>query len=192
MIITLFGPPGAGKGTQGKLLGATLGIPHLSTGDMLREIAAEDSDLGRDISRTLAAGHFVSDAMAGAMISNRTAREDCTNGFILDGFPRTVPQVHTLDKLLADQGRTLDLVLMLSVKADALSARIAERARTSKIKRDDDTPEVLVERLRIYEAQTEPVIATYRDRKALQSVSGDAPVEAVLKSILDILPSSGH
>lgn len=184
MIITLFGPPGAGKGTQGKLLAQHFGIPHLSTGDMLREIAIDGSDLGRDIAATLARGHFATDEMVCQMISKRTARSDCANGFILDGFPRTVPQVAALDSLLQDQERQLTSAVMLNVPDVVLIERVAERAATSAVKRADDDPAILTERLSVYWEKTSPVIALYQQAQKLQTIDGSAPIADVLRELI--------
>ncbi|MFZ3584480.1 adenylate kinase [Loktanella sp. DJP18] len=184
LIITLFGPPGAGKGTQGAKLSTRFLIPHLSTGDMLREIATGDTDLGRTIAATLARGQFATDEMVVAMISNRISHPDCKDGFILDGFPRTVPQAIALDTMLANRGLSLTAALMLDVADAILVSRIAARAAGSASARTDDKPLVLVERLRIYREKTAPVIAHYAAAGVLQTIYGQNSPDDVFIDIL--------
>jgi len=183
MIITLLGPPGSGKGTQGKLLSRALGLPHLSTGDMLRDIVASDSDLGREIAAVIDRGHFISDEMARDMVADRLDAPECAQGVILDGFPRTLPQVSLLDDILVVRERQLDAALLFEVPEEVLVARIAERGDG----RLDDRPEVIAERLAVYHQKTRPVIETYRGVGALQVISGDQSPDAVLEACLRLL-----
>ena len=183
MIITLLGPPGAGKGTQGKLLARALGLPHLSTGDMLRDIVASGSDLGARIAAVIDKGHFISDEMARDMVAARIDEPDCARGVILDGFPRTLPQVALLDEILAERGRELSAALLLEVPQEDLIARISARGDG----RADDHPEIIAERLAVFREKTQSVIDAYRASGALQAVPGAQAPEQVLKASLERL-----
>lgn len=183
MIITLLGPPGSGKGTQGKLLSEALALPHLSTGDMLRDLVASGSALGREIAAVIDRGHFISDAMARDMVATRLDAPDCAGGAILDGFPRTLPQVHLLRKILSDRDRKLDAALLFEVPEEILVERIAGRGDG----RADDQPEVIAERLTVYRQKTQPVIDAYREAGALQAISGNQAPDAVLSDCLAAL-----
>jgi len=183
MIITLLGPPGAGKGTQGKLLSQALGLPHLSTGDMLRDIVASGSDLGARIAAVIDKGHFISDEMARDMVAARISEPDCARGVILDGFPRTLPQVALLDEILIERGTNLAAALLLEVPQEALIARITGRGDG----RADDRPEIIAERLTVFREKTQPAIEAYRASGTLKMVSGAQAPEDVLKASLEIL-----
>ena len=187
MIVILFGPPGAGKGTQGALLRDRLGLPHLSTGDMLREIVAGDSELGREIGATLARGAFADSAMVLAMVEDRIRRPDCDAGFVLDGFPRTLPQALALDDLLAREGRPLDVAIQLLVGPDAVAHRLLGRAAASGNPRPDDRAEVIPARLERYRDQTGPAIEHYRSTRRLASLDGQRNVESVHRGVVQLL-----
>lgn len=184
MIITLFGPPGAGKGTQAQRLSAKFNIPHLSTGDMLRDIAKSHSKIGQAIAETLAQGHFVSDEMALDMVKERISRPDCAQGFILDGFPRTVPQARDLSALLASLDRTLTAAICLEVPDKILTQRILGRAQDSDEARSDDKPAIIRERLEVYRLKTSPVLDLFRNQGRLAVVDGNRLPDQVFEDLL--------
>jgi adenylate kinase len=187
MRIVLLGPPGAGKGTQAKELVSKYGIVQLSTGDLLRAAVAAGTPVGLKAKDVMARGELVPDAVVVAIVAERIARPDAKRGFILDGFPRTVPQAEALDRLLAKKGLRLDAVVELKVDPDILIRRIEHRVEQSKLRgealRADDNPEVLKQRLAAYGAQTAPLVAYYRNQGALRTVDGMASVDEVTSAI---------
>lgn len=187
MNIILLGPPGAGKGTQAKLLEDTRGMKQLSTGDMLRAEIAAQSPLGQKVKAIMDAGSLVSDEIVIEMISNRIEQPDCSKGFILDGFPRTVAQAEALDKMLADKGKKLDAIIQLVVDENALLARIEKRAAESAVVRADDNADALKKRLVAYNEQTAPIIPYYDAKGMLKKVDGMAAVNIVSEQIDRIL-----
>lgn len=188
MNIILLGPPGAGKGTQAKLLEDTRGMKQLSTGDMLRAEIAAQSPLGQKVKAIMDSGALVSDDIVIEMISNRIDQPDCAKGFILDGFPRTVAQAEALDAMLAKKGRNLDAVIELSVDEGILLSRIQKRAAESAGNvRADDNEEALKKRLGVYREQTAPIIPYYEGKGTLRRVDGMAAIEEVTRQIGDIL-----
>ena len=183
MRLILLGPPGAGKGTQAQRLVQKHGIVQLSTGDMLRAAVQAGSAIGLRAKDIMARGELVPDEMVVAIVSDRIEEPDARKGFILDGFPRTVPQAVALDKMLKDKGLKLDAVIELKVDGGILHKRIASRiaqatARGEALRADDD-PEVLKRRIEAYREQTAPLVDYYRWQGALQSVDGMAPIEKV-------------
>jgi len=187
MRVVLLGPPGAGKGTQAKELVAKHGIVQLSTGDMLRAAVAAGTPVGLKAKDIMARGELVPDAVVVSIVSDRIDQPDAKNGFILDGFPRTVPQAEALDKMLAEKGMRLDAVVELKVDPEILIRRIenrvAEMIARGEAVRADDNPEVLKQRLTSYQAQTAPLVAYYAGKKALRSVDGMAAIPAVTVAI---------
>jgi adenylate kinase len=175
--ILLLGPQGSGKGTQGKLIAADYGIPHIATGDMLRAAIAEDTELGRTVKPIYDSGRLVPDELMIELIRERLGRDDAREGFVLDGFPRTMRQAEALDEMLQEIGRGLDVVLELQVPDEVGRQRMLKRA--SEEGRTDDTPEAIDERLRIYHVETAPLIEYYRSRGNLVGIHGDRSVEEV-------------
>jgi adenylate kinase len=187
MRVVLLGPPGAGKGTQAKALVDRYGIVQLSTGDMLRAAVAAGTPIGLKARDIMARGELVPDDVVVGIVADRIEQPDARHGFILDGFPRTVPQAEALDRMLARKGLKLDAVVELKVDEDMLIRRIENRVfemRTSgQPLRPDDNPEVLRQRLAAYRAQTAPLIAHYAGRGSLRTVDGMASIGEVTAAI---------
>jgi adenylate kinase len=209
MNLILLGPPGAGKGTQAKRLEQKHGLVQLATGDMLRRAVASGSSLGQKVKAIMEAGQLVPDDIIIEMIADRIAAPDCTRGFILDGFPRTVPQAEALDAMLAEHNRKLDHVILMEVDEPALVDRIAGRftcqacgasyherynppkvggrcdicGGTDLVHRADDRPEAVATRLAAYRNQTAPILPYYRARGILRSVDGMAEIDEVTREI---------
>ncbi|MCL6608456.1 MAG: adenylate kinase [Geminicoccaceae bacterium] len=217
MRLVLLGPPGAGKGTQARWLVEHYGIPQLSTGDMLREAVARGSEVGRQAKAVMERGELVSDSIINAIVAERIAQPDCARGFVLDGYPRTLPQAEALDAMLAARGQKLDAVIEIRVEVEALVERIAGRFACAKCgagyhdrfkrpkveglcdvcgsteftRRKDDNPEAVRTRLEAYEAQTAPLLPYYRARGLLRTVDGMAPIQAVTAAIGRVLAETG-
>jgi adenylate kinase len=191
MNIVLLGPPGAGKGTQAARLKEKYQIPQLSTGDMLRAAAAADTEAGKATKGIMDKGGLVPDETVVSIIAERIAAPDAKAGFILDGFPRTVPQAEALDELLASKKAGLDMVIELSVDDAALLERIAKRASETIAQggtvRADDNPEAFKVRLAAYHAQTAPVAAYYAQQRLLTKVDGMAAPDTVANAIEQVL-----
>lgn len=189
MNLILLGPPGAGKGTQAKRLEEKFGIVQLSTGDMLRAAVASGSELGRKAKAIMDAGDLVPDSIVVAMISERVDQPDCAEGFILDGFPRTVAQAEALDAMLAEKGLKIDHVIELAVDEkilfDRIRTRVAETPESER--RADDNEETLRNRLGVYHEQTAPIIPYYKASGALKSVDGMASIDEVSGQLEAIL-----
>jgi adenylate kinase len=205
MILILLGPPGAGKGTQAKLLSVELGVPHISTGDMFRDHKARGTDIGRQVQAIMDAGGLVTDDITNAMVKDRLSRADVEPGFILDGYPRTVGQAGFLDDLLRAAGRSIDRALSYEVAEEMVVERISgrrscpkcgaiyhvsanpparggfcDRDDTALVQRDDDRPENVRLRLEEYGAKTEPLRRFYRERGLLTEVEGVGTPEGIL------------
>jgi adenylate kinase len=195
MRLILLGPPGAGKGTQAQRLVQKYGIVQLSTGEMLRAAVAAQTPVGLQAKDIMASGALVPDEIVIGIISDRLDQPDMKNGFILDGFPRTVPQAAALDELLKRKHIKLDAVIELRVNESALlnrvEARVAEMQARGEEVRIDDTPEVLSKRLANYRAQTEPLIHYYSERRKLLTVDGMMTIEHVTREINRILAAIG-
>jgi adenylate kinase len=191
MRLILLGPPGAGKGTQAQHLVAKYGIVQLSTGDMLRAAVKAGTPLGQKVEGIMASGALCPDDVVVSIVEERIAQPDARKGFILDGFPRTVPQAEALDRMLARHGIALDAVIELRVNEEALirriESRIAEMQKRGEPLRPDDNPDVLHRRLKAYREQTAPLIAYYRDHGMLRSIDGMAPIEHVADAIEEAL-----
>ena len=189
MNIIIFGPPGAGKGTQAQIIVDERGVVQLSTGDMLRSAIAAGTELGMKAKQIMDAGKLVSDEIMVGMISDRMAEDDCANGVILDGFPRTVAQAEALDAMLDGRGVSLDRVIEIQVDEVALFARIEKRAAETGAARSDDNADVLAQRLKVYRTNTAPVLPYYREKGLLMSVDGMQAVEKVSEAIRQCLDS---
>jgi adenylate kinase len=187
MRIILLGPPGSGKGTQAQLLVKRYGIVQLSTGDMLRAAVAAGTPVGLKAKEIMASGGLVPDEVVVGIISDRIEQPDAQNGFILDGFPRTVPQAEALDELLKQKRLALDAVIELRVNESALLSRVETRAAQMRERgeevRADDTPEVLTKRLASYRSQTEPLIHYYSERRKLSTIDGMMAIDEVTRAI---------
>jgi adenylate kinase len=193
MKLILLGPPGAGKGTQSELISKTCGIPQLSTGDMLRAAVKAGTPVGLKAKEVMAAGGLVSDAIVVGIIAERIVEPDCARGFILDGFPRTLPQAAALDQLLKSKDMKLDSVIELKVDDTILASRIEKRAQETLAAggtvRADDNAEALKTRLMAYYRETAPLTGYYFAHGLLKTVDGMAPIADVTRQIDDVL---GH
>ena len=213
MRLVLLGPPGAGKGTQAERIAAKYGIPHLSTGEMLREAVAADTEVGRRAKAIMDAGRLVPDEVMNRLVAERIGQPDAARGFVLDGFPRTVAQAEALDDLLEQRAERLDAVVELAVDDDALVDRISGRFACAKcgagyhdrfrppkadgvcdvcgsrefVRRADDNAETVRARLNAYHAQTAPLLPYYRDKELLAAVDGMAEIEDVSTEIFDTI-----
>ncbi len=213
MKLILFGPPGAGKGTQARRLQETHGIVQLSTGDMLRAEVDSGSELGLQAKEIMEAGQLVPDDLIIAMISSRIDQEDCKDGFILDGFPRTKPQAEALDSMLTEKGLDIDHVIEIKVDDDAVVKRITGRfsctvcgagyhdefqkpekdgicnqcGGTEFTRRADDNAETVTARLRAYHDQTSPIFSYYKEKGLMEEVDGMAEIDAVTEQMNALL-----
>jgi adenylate kinase len=214
MITVLLGPPGSGKGTQAKRLTAERGWPQLSTGDMLRTAIAQGSDLGRQAKAYMDQGSLVPDDVVIGLIRERSRLPDCKSGFILDGFPRTIPQAQALDVMLSEQGCDVDAAVLFAIEDDVLVRRLTGRRTCLKcgamfhlenlppaqegicdqcgtkplVQRDDDRPDVIQKRLAVYHKQTEPLVRYYRDQGKLRTIPADESPELVNTALSQALP----
>ena len=180
-----MGPPGAGKGTQAKVIAGRLSIPAVSTGDIFRANVSQETDLGREAKRYMDAGDYVPDEVTNAMVRDRVAEGDAANGFLLDGYPRTVAQVRELDDMLEASGHSLDAVLVLTVDQEEVIQRLLKRAQDEG--RSDDTEEVVRHRQEVYTEQTAPLIEVYDERGLLVRVDGMGTVDEVTARVLEAL-----
>ena len=187
MRLVLLGAPGSGKGTQAEILKAKLGVPHVSTGDLLRAAVKAGSPLGLKAKAVMEAGQLVSDDIVLGMLEERLAEPDATSGFILDGYPRNVAQCEALQALLARIGQPLEVAIKLDVPSELIVSRIAGRAAAQG--RKDDTPEVVRDRLRVYAEQTEPVAGYFAQAGTLKVVDGVGELAEVSARILAALPA---
>jgi adenylate kinase len=188
MRLVLLGAPGSGKGTQAARLKDFLGIPHISTGDLLRAAVAAGSDLGKQAKTIMDAGQLVPDAMVLGMLEQRVLESDCANGFILDGYPRNVAQANALTVLLEKINQPMDIAVQLDVPFDAIVARCEIRFKQQG--RADDNPEVVRERLRVYALNTAPVVDYYRNQGYLVPIVGVGSLDEVFMRITEALAGS--
>jgi adenylate kinase len=184
MRIVLLGPPGAGKGTQAVLLCRQFGIPHISTGEILREQVSSGSELGKKVKAILDAGELVTDELVMEVVEQRLAHTDCKAGFLLDGVPRTVKQAESLSTYLSGRNEQIQHVVQLLVPEAVLLERIKQRSGAASGARSDDTAEVAARRLQVYWAQTAPVANYYRQVGLLREVDGVGAVDEVTNRIL--------
>ena len=209
MRLVLLGPPGAGKGTQATRIKDRYRIPQLSTGEMLREAVAKGTEVGREAKSIMESGNLVSDEVINRIVAERIDEPDCAGGFILDGFPRTIPQAEALERMLAERGLKLDAVIEIQVDNDELVRRIAGRFSCARcgagyhdsfkptrasgtcdvcgsiefVRRKDDNAETVKSRLAAYEAQTAPLLPYYRGKGLVRAIDGMAPIDEVTASI---------
>jgi len=179
--LILLGAPGSGKGTQAAILSEEMGVPSISTGEMLRDSVSEETDLGKEVEAIMAAGRLVDDQTMEAVVRQRLSQDDCARGFILDGYPRTLGQVESLDSILEENGVELDAVVHIRVEEAELIRRALAR------KRQDDQEQVIRQRLEVYREQTQPLIDCYRKRSHLLLIDGNQSIEEVAASILEAL-----
>ena len=187
--LLLIGPPGAGKGTQAALLAKRFGIPAISTGDIFRENVAGKTELGVEAKGYMDRGEYVPDDLTNALVRDRLSKPDCQDGFLLDGYPRTIDQVHELDDILRENGTKLDIVVQLTADTEEIVSRLANRALEQG--RTDDTPEVIRTRQAVYEEQTAPLIDVYASRSLVAKVDGLGEVKTVTARITEVLGAAG-
>ena len=190
MQLVIMGPPGAGKGTQATLIAEHYGIPAISTGDMFRAMKTADTPLARQVREIMESGGYVSDDITNAIVADRLAHEDCKRGFLLDGYPRTLQQVQTLDDYLAESQRPLNAVISLIADVEEVVARLLRRAVIDG--RSDDNEETIRVRLQVYAEQTEPLLEVYRSRGLLVEVDGHGEVQEVSERIFAALEARGE
>ena len=188
MIIILLGPPGSGKGTQANFIQNKLSIPHLSTGDILRQSVKNETGLGNKVKNIMAKGELVSDDLVLNVIKERVSENDCDKGFILDGYPRNITQAKSLNMVLKDIDRNIDRILFLDVDFSILQSRIDARSKeNNEEKRADDTSEVLIKRLDEYKTQTEPLSEYYKNNKKFKKINGMKSISEVSLDIENFL-----
>jgi adenylate kinase len=195
MILILFGPPAAGKGTQAARIKDKYKIAHLSTGDMLRAAIAAGTDIGKRAKAIMDAGKLVPDEVVIGVVADRITAEDCKQGFILDGFPRTVAQAEALDKMLKGRKLEVDVVLEIQVDEAALIKRVENRAaearKAGQPVRPDDDPETFKKRLKVYRDETAPVLPYYQAQKKVRAIDGMKPIDEVSAQIDAALKDAG-
>ena len=212
MNLIMLGPPGAGKGTQAKMLVEKLGIPQISTGDMLRAAVAEGTELGKKAKEYMDKGQLVPDEVVIGIVKERLSKPDCEKGFILDGFPRTVPQAEALDKILEEMGKRIDYVINIVVPDEEILKRLTGRRTCKKCgamyhviynppkqegvcdkcggelyQRDDDKEETIKNRLKVYAEQTAPLVDYYRKKGVLVDIDGTKSINEIFEEILKAL-----
>lgn len=209
MRLILLGPPGAGKGTQAKRVIEEFDIPHISTGDIFRKNIKEKTELGQKVEGLLAEGKLVPDELTIEIVWDRLDQEDCKNGFLLDGFPRTIPQAEALDEGLAKRGLKLDRVLNIDVDKDSLVKRLSGRrvcpscgasyhidnnptkvdgicdaCKTPVIQREDDKEETVLDRIKVYDSQTKPLVDFYNKQDLVFTVDGTLPIDEITNKLV--------
>lgn len=212
MRLLIFGPPGSGKGTRARLISRLLKIPVITTGDMLRGEVSRETEVGLRAKAYMERGELVPDELVIELVEERLRREDCSEGFILDGFPRTLRQADALDRILGERGVTLDLVLNIVVDPEVVVERlslrrwcprcgaiynlkydpprvdeICDECGAQLIQRSDDREEVVRRRLRVYEEQTRPILERYMERSLVREMRGDIPIEEIPREVEEVL-----
>lgn len=212
MKIIMLGAPGAGKGTQAKRIAEKYGVPHISTGDIFRANIKQGTELGTKAKTFMDQGLLVPDELVVELVADRIVKEDCKNGFVLDGFPRTIPQAEALDEALKKLGQTMDYAIDVDVPDENIVSRMSGRRACLEcgatyhivtiptrvegicdvcgkeiVLRDDDKPETVQKRLEVYHAQTQPLIDYYKKQNILKTVDGTQPMESVFSAIVEIL-----
>jgi adenylate kinase len=185
MRLLIMGPPGAGKGTQAERIAEHYGLPAISTGDIFRAMKHADTPLARQVRAIMESGGYVNDEITNEIVKDRLAQNDCAAGFLLDGYPRTLQQVRTLDDYLAETDRPLDAVISLLADVDEVVARLLKRAEIDG--RADDNEETIRVRLQVYAEQTEPLLEVYRSRGLLVEVDGLGPIDEVSERVFAAL-----
>jgi adenylate kinase len=189
MRLLIMGPPGAGKGTQAGLIADHYNIPAISTGDIFRAMKTAQTSLADQLRAIMDSGGYVSDELTNAIVATRLTEPDCENGFLLDGYPRTVAQVGALDSELASTGRQLDAVISLLADVDEVVARLLKRAQIEG--RSDDNEDTIRVRLQVYAEQTAPLLEIYRARGILVEVDGLGPIDEVSERVFEALGKQG-
>jgi adenylate kinase len=209
MRLVIFGPPGAGKGTQARVLAEVINVPHISTGDIFREAIRNNTQLGKQAQEFINRGELVPDEVTAGMVNERLSQDDCRNGFVLDGFPRTAPQAEILDIILRGMRTDLDAVIEIRVRDEEIISRLENRrscpecgdvyhkllspprienvcnkCRSQLAQRSDDTRAVIENRLQVYKEKTAPLVEYYMARRILIPVNGEQHIAGVLKEIL--------
>jgi adenylate kinase len=187
--LLMIGPPGAGKGTQAALLAQAFSIPAISTGDIFRFNVKNETELGKQAKAFMDRGEYVPDSLTNALVRDRLSHPDAGLGFLLDGYPRTVDQVHELDAILNESSRSLDVVVQLTADNEELIRRLAKRAEIEG--RADDTPEVIRRRLEVYDSQTAPLIDIYAGRGLVAMIDGLGEISEVTERIIEALEARG-
>ena len=191
MIVILLGPPGSGKGTQAKFIQSKLSIPHLSTGDILRQSVKNNTELGNTVKNIMAKGELVSDDLVLQIIKERILQNDCDKGFILDGYPRNISQAESLKEVLKDINRNIDKIVFLDVNFDVLQSRIETRSKENNEEiRADDTSEILIKRLEEYRKQTAPLAEYYSSNKKFKKINGMKTISDASLDIKNFLDNS--
>lgn len=216
MRLVMLGPPGAGKGTQAVMLAKKMEIPHISTGDIFRAAIKKGTPLGKKAREYMDAGNLVPDEITVGIVRERLARPDCQKGFVLDGFPRTLPQAESLDEILDDLDMPLNYVIDLEVSAEEVILRLENRrscpqcgkvyhlifnppaqdtlcddCKVKLIHRDDDTREVIENRIRVYHEKTDPLVNYYSRVGILEKFNGEKPIEKIIEEIVEFLKRNG-
>ena len=179
--LLIAGPPGVGKGTQSAILAAGLQVPAISTGDMFRALPASHGDLAEEVQAVMAAGRYVDDDLTNRVVAERLLRDDCASGFLLDGYPRTLPQLDFLHRWLAERGLAIDAVIALEADEEVAARRMAARAALDG--RPDDTVETFRVRLQVYAEQTRPLLEVYEEIELLRRVDGSGSVDDVAERV---------
>jgi adenylate kinase len=187
--LLLIGPPGAGKGTQASLLAEYFGVPAISTGDIFRENVKNETALGLEAKGFMDRGDYVPDSLTNALVKDRISQADAQTGFLLDGYPRTIDQVHQLDGFLEEVGKKLDVVVQITADTEELIRRLLQRAQEQG--RADDTPEVIRRRQEVYEEQTAPLIDVYVSRSLVAKINGLGDIDEVTGRIIEALEARG-